>query len=115
MAADLALGLISNWDNRLAGLIDGLGLGEELDTVVSSAEVGLHKPDPRIFELACERLGVDPREAAHVGDHHYADIVGARAVGMQPVLIDRHADEVSWSPGFVVTLDDLERSLDLEV
>jgi putative hydrolase of the HAD superfamily len=111
----LRLGLISNWDSRLAGLIEGLGLAGELDTIVSSADVGLHKPDPRIFELACERLDVEPEQAAHVGDHHYADIVGASAVGMSPVLIDRHSDLRVWQPGFVVTLDDLERALDLEV
>jgi putative hydrolase of the HAD superfamily len=111
----MRLGLISNWDNRLSGLISGLGLGAELDTIVSSAEVGLHKPDPRIFELACARLGVDARQAAHVGDHHYADIVGAQAIGMRPVLIDRHAASRAWSPGFIVTLDDLERALNLEV
>ncbi len=111
----LRLGLISNWDNRLSGLMDGLGLTSELETIVSSAEVGLHKPDPRIFELACARLGVAATEAAHVGDHHYADIVGAQAIGMLPVLIDRHATVVTWRSGYVVTLDDLERSLDLEV
>jgi putative hydrolase of the HAD superfamily len=111
----LKLGLISNWDNRLSGLIEGLGLGVHLDTIVSSADVGLHKPDPRIFELACERLDVAPAEAAHVGDHHYADIVGARAIGMRPVLIDRHAETPSWQRGFVVTLDDLESALELEV
>jgi putative hydrolase of the HAD superfamily len=111
----LALGLISNWDNRLSRLIEGLGLSEQLSTIVSSAEVGLHKPDPRIFELACARLGVDPEQTAHVGDHHYADIVGAAAIGMRPVLVDRHAQSRTWRSGFVVTLDDLERSLDLEV
>jgi putative hydrolase of the HAD superfamily len=111
----LRLGLISNWDNRLSGLIDGLGLGAQLDTIVSSADVGLHKPDPRIFELACERLGVEPSEAAHVGDHHYADIVGAQAIGMRPVLIDRHAESPAWRQGYVVTLDDLECALELEV
>jgi putative hydrolase of the HAD superfamily len=111
----LRLGLISNWDNRLSGLMRGLGLAPELETIVSSAEVGLHKPDPRIFELACRRLRVDPAEAAHVGDHHYADILGAQAIGMAPVLIDRHATATTWRSGYVVTLDDLERSLDLEV
>jgi len=111
----LQLGLISNWDDRLAGLIEGMGLASELETIVSSADVGLHKPDPRIFELACARLGVEPDEAAHVGDHHYADIVGARAVGMRPVLIDRHADSRTWRSGFLTTLDDVERALDLEV
>ena len=111
----LVLGLISNWDDRLQKLIAGMGLASELGTIVSSADVGLHKPDPRIFELACERLSVEPENAAHVGDHYYADIVGSRAVGMRPVLIDRHADSRAWRPGFVVTLEDLERALGLEV
>jgi putative hydrolase of the HAD superfamily len=87
--AGIRTGVISNWDRRLASLIEGLGLGEMFDVVVSSADVGLRKPDPRVFMLACERLGVAPEEAVHVGDHHYADVLGARAVGMTPVLIQR--------------------------
>lgn len=89
-SAGLRIGIISNWDSRLVSLLGGLGLGDVLSDIVSSADVGLHKPDPRIFELACSRLGVAPEAAAHVGDHHYADILGARSVGMHAVLIDRH-------------------------
>lgn len=110
----LGVGIISNWDNRLAGLLDGLGLGKYIDTVVSSANVGLHKPDPRIFELACERLGVATQDAAHVGDHHYADILGAEAVGMIPVLIDRWDGTDAGNGLFVRDLDDLECVLGLE-
>jgi putative hydrolase of the HAD superfamily len=113
-ARGVRLGIISNWDSRLASLLDGLGLGELVDTVVSSADVGMRKPDPRIFELACERLGVEPRHAAHVGDHHYADIVGATAVGMVPVLIDRHQGATVRAERSLVTLDDLEPVLGLE-
>lgn len=113
-ARGLRLGLISNWDRRLAGLFTGLGLDAYLDTVVSSAEVGLHKPDPRIFELACSRVGVRPSEAAHVGDHHYADILGATAVGMLPVLIDRHDTVRDASVAFVRDLDGIESALGLE-
>jgi len=113
-ARGIALGVISNWDSRLAQVLAGLGLGQLLETVVSSADVGLHKPDPRIFELACARLGVRPSEAAHVGDHHYADIVGATAVGMMPVLIDRHCSPQVRSERFLRTLDDIEAVLGLE-
>jgi putative hydrolase of the HAD superfamily len=109
------LGIISNWDSRLSGLLDGLGLGRYLTTVVASAEVGLHKPDPRIFEMACERLGVAPADAAHVGDHHYADVLGATAVGMTPVLIDRHGSPAPDEGRFLRTLDDLEAVLGMEV
>ena len=89
----LSIGIISNWDQRLEGLLNGLGLGSLIDAVISSAVVGLHKPDPRIFELACETLAVAPAEAAHVGDHYYADVVGASAAGMFPVLIDRFSPD----------------------
>ena len=89
----IKLGIISNWDVRLEGRLDGLGLNELLDTVVSSAAVGLHKPDPRIFDLARDRLGVDAVECVHIGDHHYADVLGARSAGMDALLIDRHDDD----------------------
>ncbi len=107
----LKLGVISNWDSRLMTLLEGIGLASHFDTVVSSADVGLHKPDPRIFELACDRVGVEPADAAHVGDHHYADVLGASAAGMVPVLIERHD-----GPGngrSIHTLDALEAHLGL--
>ena len=115
-ARGLAVGIVSNWDRRLEALLGGLGLGALIDTVVSSAAVGLHKPDPRIFELACGRLGVSPEDAAHVGDHHYADIVGASAVGMTPVLIDRWgAPRPAGDELFLRTLEELEEVLGMEV
>jgi len=110
---DLRIGLISNWDNRLAGLMRGLGLAALLDVVISSADVGLHKPDPRIFELACSQAGVVPQQAAHVGDHQYADVVGAEAVGMVAVLIDRHDGAHPGHDRFIRTLDELEGVLGL--
>jgi len=107
----VCVGLISNWDRRLAGIFTGLGLGRMLDVVVSSAEVGLHKPDPRIFELALARVGVAANEAVHVGDHLYADILGAEAVGMLPVLIDRHGGERPEHCEFIRSLDELDSLL----
>ena len=107
----LALGIISNWDTRLRHIMTGLGLGDLLDDVVSSADVGLHKPDPRIFELACERLGVMPAQAAHVGDHHYADYLGASALGMRAVLIDRHGVDADHGVTPIATLDSIEEAL----
>ncbi len=105
------IGLISNWDRRLAGLFAGLELDRFVDTIVSSAEVGLHKPDPRIFELALERLGVTAENAVHVGDHHYADVLGAESVGMLPVLIDRYGGEHPGHERFIRTLDDLDAAM----
>lgn len=110
-ASGVKVGIISNWDGRLEHLLEGLGLAPLLDTVVCSAAVGLHKPDPRIFELACARLEAAPRACAHVGDHFYSDLLGARAAGMHAVIIDRKGVGQMGSVPVIRTLDELEGAL----
>ena len=78
---DLRLAVVSNWDVALHGYLEELALADHFATVVTSAEAGAPKPDPRIFELALERLRVRPERALHVGDSE-ADEEGARAAGM---------------------------------
>ncbi len=107
-ARGLKLGIVSNWDRRLVGILEGMGLGGMLDTVVSSADVGMHKPDPRIFELACARLDVEPGRAMHVGDHPYADVLGAKAAGLRAVLIDRHDSGHDTEAPVIRSLDEID-------
>ena len=76
----LAIAVVSNWDVGLARHLDGLGLGDV--TVVTSAQAGAPKPDPAVFTLALELLGVQPSRALHVGDSD-ADETGASVAGMQ--------------------------------
>lgn len=109
-ARGVVIGIISNWDTRLAGVLAGLGVSEYFGDVISSAAVGLRKPDPRIFELACARIGAAPERAAHVGDHHYADFYGALSAGMQAVLIDR-SGAVLPDRTLIHSLDALEAAL----
>jgi putative hydrolase of the HAD superfamily len=78
---DLRLAVVSNWDVALHEHLEELALADRFATVVTSAEAGAPKPDPRIFELALERLRVRPERALHIGDSP-ADEEGARAVGM---------------------------------
>jgi putative hydrolase of the HAD superfamily len=82
------VGIVSNADGRVHQFLEHAGLAPFLDFVVDSGAVGVEKPDPRIFEIACERAGVGPREAVHVGDLYDIDILGARAAGVSGVLID---------------------------
>ena len=65
-------------------------------TVIDSSVVGFTKPDPRIFALALERLGVDAADALMVGDSPSADVDGALAVGIRAALIDPY-DFYPWS------------------
>ena len=78
-ALGLALCVVSNWDCGLPEHLERLGIDL---AVVTSAEAGAEKPDPRIFRLALERLGVEPGRALHVGDSP-EDEEGARAAGMR--------------------------------
>ncbi|MDP9349634.1 MAG: HAD-IA family hydrolase [Gemmatimonadota bacterium] len=82
------LGVISNADGRVEGLLESVGLRPYFDFVIDSAVVGIEKPDPRIFQLACARLGLHPGEALYVGDIYEIDVAGARRAGMRAVLID---------------------------
>jgi putative hydrolase of the HAD superfamily len=66
----------------------GSGPGVPIDAVIDSAVVGAAKPDPRIFEIALERLGTPAESAVHVGDTPAADVDGAAAAGIRPVLLD---------------------------
>jgi len=78
--AGLRLGVVSNWDIGLSEHLRRLGVDLP---VITSAEAGAAKPDPAVFELALQRLGVaDPARAVHVGDDA-ADETGARAAGMR--------------------------------
>ena len=82
------LGVISNADGRVEALLDSMGLLPHFEFVIDSGTVGVEKPDPRIFRMALERMGVQPHEAVYVGDVYEIDIVGARAAGMRAYLID---------------------------
>lgn len=88
--AGLSLGLISNWEPSLEEFCAEIGLAHAFRTIVSSVKEGVEKPSPRIFEIALERLGVEPGAALYVGDDYRLDVVGARAAGLTPVLVDRN-------------------------
>jgi len=85
----LRLGVVSNWDVSLVGVLARLGLDAHLAVVVHSAGVGASKPDPRPFAVALERLAVATGDALHVGDHLREDVEGARAAGLRALLLDR--------------------------
>lgn len=90
----LALGVVSNFDRRLHGLLAGLGLAERLDAVVLPSDAGAQKPAAAIFELALERLGAAAAASVFVGDSHVDDVEGARAAGMRAVDV---ASLANWS------------------
>jgi putative hydrolase of the HAD superfamily len=94
-ARGLRLAAVSNAEGRVASDLDEAGLGGFLEFVLDSHVVGVAKPDPEIFRMALRRLELSPESVVHVGDVYAIDVVGARAAGVTPVLIDaagRYAD-----------------------
>jgi HAD superfamily hydrolase (TIGR01509 family) len=94
--AGFALAVVSNSEGTIEQMLTEIGLRELFATVLDSSVVGFTKPDPRIFALALERLGVDAREALMIGDSPSADVDGAHAVGIRAALIDPY-DFYPWS------------------
>ena len=88
-AEGLSLGIVSNFEAWLEDLLGSLGVRDRFDVIVISGTEGIEKPDPRIFTLALDRLGLPSSEVAYVGDNPEFDIAPAHALGMTPVLIDR--------------------------
>lgn len=88
--AGYRLGIISNWSWNLPDLCDGLGITDYFAHIVTSARVGASKPHRAIFDYALRWFGARPEECVQIGDNAVADVMGAHAVGMHAILIDRH-------------------------
>jgi putative hydrolase of the HAD superfamily len=94
-ATGTRLGIVSNADGfigqRLAEreiLQVGPGIGVEVECIIDSGAVGVMKPDPRIFHIALDAMGLAADEAWYVGDMPGIDVVGARKAGLHPVIMD---------------------------
>lgn len=94
-ADGVRLAVVSNWDVSLHDVLERTDLRRLVDTVVISAVEGVAKPDPAIFRIALAKLGVS--EAVHVGDSLEHDVAGARAAGLEAVLVVR--DDAVAPPG----------------
>lgn len=82
------LAVISNADGRVETLIREAGIHHLFEFVMDSAVEGVEKPNPEIFLRACRRMGVPPGDSLYVGDLYPVDVLGARAAGMEALLLD---------------------------
>ncbi|MGH7507971.1 MAG: HAD family hydrolase [Gemmatimonadales bacterium] len=85
--AGIRLGVVSNSDGRVEQALEAAGLRGYFDVVIDSSLAGFEKPDPRIFQAALDALGVGAGEALYVGDLYEVDVLGARAAGMEAILL----------------------------
>ncbi|MEM6791829.1 MAG: HAD-IA family hydrolase [Myxococcota bacterium] len=80
--------IVSNSEGHLDRLFARTELTDMFDVVIDSANEGVRKPDPELFRRALARLGLSAPGCLYAGDIPDVDVVGARAAGLQPILID---------------------------
>ena len=84
----LRVAVTSNWDRRLPRVLANLGLGDDIDAVVCSEDVGSAKPAEAIFLAACRELELEPASVLHVGDAKIEDREGAEAAGLPALWLN---------------------------
>jgi putative hydrolase of the HAD superfamily len=107
----LRLACVSNSDGRAEAHLLDTGTRDGLEFVVDSQIVGVEKPDPRIFHIALERMGIAPERALYVGDIRGVDEVGARAAGLHFVLVDPSGEYAAPGAPRIPTIADLPEYL----
>lgn len=110
-AAGFGLGVISNWDHTLFGVLESLGVDGEFDFIIASLVFGSEKPDKSIFMKACEQGRTSPERTLHVGDSEYDDFHGATNAGMRALLIDR-SRPASFSDGRINSLTQIMEAIE---
>ncbi len=85
----LPVGVVSNWDHSLAGLLGELCGATAFRCIIVSAGAGVAKPDPAIYRAAARSLQLAPQDILHIGDEPENDLRAARNAGFQGVLLDR--------------------------
>ena len=86
--AGYILAVISNRDKPFQDLLEDHGISQFFDFSLAAGEVKVWKPEPGIFEHGLQRVNLLASEVIYIGDNYYADVVGARRAGLQPVLYD---------------------------
>ncbi len=111
-ARGLIQGVVSDWGTALLPILHAHEITLRMDFVVASAVVGSSKPHRDIFLYALGRAGVRAEETIYVGDSYLADVLGSRAAGLHPVLIDREHTAPAIDAPVIDSLTDLLRVVD---
>ena len=105
------LGVISNWSADLPEYLAARDLARYFEVIIASESAGSAKPHREIFLKGLAAMGCSPGEAVHVGDDYWADIVGARDLGMAAILLDRDNEDPHADCPTITRLKDLEQLL----
>lgn len=87
-SAGYRLGLITNRHHPVDDYLNDVELIDFFEMILTAGEVGIWKPEKGIFQHALNLLDISPTQAVYIGDNYYADVVGAQAAGILPILLD---------------------------
>jgi len=107
-SAGYRLGVLTNGsEHQQSKKLRAIGLIDVVGPMFTAEALGVRKPDPRAFLVACERLDVRPVEVLYVGDEHEVDVLGARSAGLGALLLDRHGTAPPGETAVIRSLDEL--------
>ncbi len=116
LAARLPLVLVSNFYGNVEAVLKDFNLDTYFQKIVESAVVGVRKPDPSIFTLGCEALGLPPENVLVIGDSYRKDIVPAESIGCQVLWLKgkgwTEAEDAQMHPNIIHSLGDVLRFLE---
>lgn len=112
-AENYKLAVVSNGQHasRL-NILKKLGFADYFDEIISSEKIGVAKPKAEIFSQSCSLLGVKPSQSLFVGDHPINDFQGAKAAGLQALLLDGFHDNTVENEHKISTLSGILKHLD---
>jgi putative hydrolase of the HAD superfamily len=108
----MVLDVISNFDSRLLGILEGLGVARRFEHIFVSSRVGYAKPHREIFHVALEQHGLKASDALHVGDSEEKDLYGANQAGLKGVLVERSGEANSKLSPRIASLSSIPFVLD---
>ncbi|HEY4033417.1 MAG TPA: HAD-IA family hydrolase [Ktedonobacteraceae bacterium] len=111
-AKGYSLGVISDWNIALGPLLRLFDLTQYFDCLIISAVARHAKPSPTLYDMALERANAIPDYTIHIGDSYIHDVLGARSVGITPILLDR-ADTLTENKVDCLLVHSLYELLDL--
>jgi putative hydrolase of the HAD superfamily len=103
----MILDVISNFDSRLRGILEGLGVAQKFEHIFISSRAGYAKPAPQIFHAALAQHGLKASDALHVGDSKESDYRGANDAGLRGVLIERNGENHAGVSPCITSLKDI--------
>ncbi|XEC97729.1 HAD family hydrolase [Paenibacillus tarimensis] len=90
------LGIISNGDlTQQTSKLEKLGILNDFEIIVTSGDTGIAKPDKKIFEIACEKAGMEPDQCIYIGDNLKTDVLPCKEIGMKGIWLNRNGSSSS--------------------